>query len=75
MKADFKYLQNFYPKLLKGNRSPALKKLRNITTSFSSGVGQVFSPSSALTIDKSRKYLPLILTRWLCFMLDFPKIA
>jgi hypothetical protein len=48
---------------LKGNRSPALKKLRKITTSFSLGVGAGLSPLSALTRDISRKYLPLILSR------------
>jgi hypothetical protein len=30
---------------------------------------------SALTIDISRKYLPLILSRWLCLIVDFPKTA
>jgi hypothetical protein len=60
---DLEYLQNFDHEAAQGNRSLALKKLRKITTSFSSGVGEVLSPSLALIIDTSREYLPLILLR------------
>jgi hypothetical protein len=62
VKENLVYLSNF-TNLLKGNRSPALKKLRKITTSFSSGTGAVLYPLSALTIEISQKYLPLILSR------------
>jgi hypothetical protein len=62
MKVDLVCLQNFDHKSTQRDRSPALKKFRKITTSFSSGAGTTLS-TSALTIEISRKYLPLILSR------------
>jgi hypothetical protein len=75
MKADFKYLQNFYHETAQRKPKSSLEETSEYHDFIFLGVGQVFSPSSALTIDKSQKYLPLILTRWLCLMLDFPKTA
>jgi hypothetical protein len=72
MKINFEGFQDFDQQFIQRELKPCLHEASINYHLVSSGRGTLFSPP-ALTIDISRKYLPLIASFCPCLIVDFPK--
>jgi hypothetical protein len=63
VKVDFKYLQYFHNKIAQGKSQSSLQEALEDYDFILFGSRHSFLPSSALTIDMSRKYLPFMVSR------------